>query len=229
MITVLERLEQLISKENVDKIRTKKVAVVGLGGVGGYVVEALVRSGVEHIVLIDHDTVDITNKNRQLIALDSTLGMKKVEAWQKRIEDIHSICHVTTLDCFLTADNIDILDQYDLDYIVDTCDTIATKKALIMKSLALNIGFISCMGTGKRLDPSKLSIMDIRKTSYDPIAKHLRKFIRDEKITKKIMVVSSQEVPLSTPGRTVASASFVPASAGILIASYIIRQIIEND
>ena len=121
------------------------------------------------------------------------------------------------------------MDQYDLDYIVDTCDTIATKKALIMKSLALNIGFISCMGTGKRLDPSKLSITDIRKTSYDPIAKHLRKFIRDEKITKKIMVVSSQEVPLSTPGRTVASASFVPASAGILIASYIIRQIIEND
>lgn len=226
---MLERLEQLIGRENVDKIRSKKVAVIGLGGVGGYVVENLVRNGIEHIVLIDHDTVDISNKNRQLIALDSTLGMKKVDAWRNRIEDIHSTCQVTTLDCFLTADNIDILDQYNLDYIVDACDTITTKKALIKKSLELGVGFISCMGTGKRLDPSKLEIMDIRKTNYDPIAKHLRKFVRDEKITQKIMVVSSHEAPLSTVGRTVASTSFVPSSAGILIASYIIRQIIEND
>lgn len=226
---MLERLEQLIGTENVEKIKNKRIAVVGVGGVGGYALEALARSGVGTLVIIDHDVVDITNKNRQLIALDSTLGMKKVEAWYQRIKDINCACEVIPIDTFLTEENIDNLDQYKLDYIVDTCDTISTKKALIKKSISQNIPLISCMGTGNKMDPAQLEITDIRKTSYDPIAKILRKFLREENITQKIMAVSSKEPPIKTDKPTIASTSFVPSSAGLLIASCIIRQIIKKD
>ncbi|MBE6147119.1 MAG: tRNA threonylcarbamoyladenosine dehydratase [Firmicutes bacterium] len=225
---MLDRLELLIGTENVEKLKNMTILVVGVGGVGGYAIEALARSGIGHLILVDYDKVDITNKNRQLIALDSTIGLKKIDVWEKRILDINKDCKVTKVDCFLSEDNFHILDDFSIDYLIDACDTVKTKKLLIKKCLNEKIPFISSMGTGNKLDPSKLEIVDIRKTSYDPLAKIIRKFVKEERLNGKVMVLSSKEIPISTGSTTIASCSFVPSSAGLLIASYIIRQVISK-
>ena len=226
---MFERLEKIIGKENLLKIKNTSVMVVGVGGVGGYVVESLVRSGIENIIIVDHDIVDVTNKNRQIIALDSTIGKKKVDVLKSRILDINPNTKVTALDTFLDNTNIDaIITKYNPDYVVDACDTIMTKKGLISACLKHHIFILSSMGTGNKLDPSKLQISDIRKTSYDPLAKILRKWVNDEKIKDKIMVLWSNEKPIKTHDRTPGSTSFVPSSAGLLITSYIIRNIIKT-
>lgn len=222
---MLERLEILVGKENVNKIKSKNIAVIGIGGVGGYVVESLVRSGVENITIIDYDKIDVTNKNRQIIALDSTIGMKKVDAFEERIKSINFNCKVKKLDYFLDESNIDILNGYD--YVIDSCDSILTKFEIIKYCLDNNICFISCMGTGKRLNPSLLNITDLMKTEYDPLAKRLRKMVRDAKINKKIPVVCSTEVPRKLDTNVIGSNSFVPATAGLLITSYIVNDIIK--
>lgn len=176
------RLEKIVGSGNLEKIKTKTVMVIGIGGVGGYTVESLIRSGIEHIIIIDHDTIDITNKNRQIIALDSTIGRKKVKVMKERILDINKNCQVETLDVFLDSTNTSkYIEKYHPDYIVDACDTITAKKEIITCCLKNNIKFISSMGTGNKLDPSKLKISDIRKTSYDPLAKIMRKWINDQK------------------------------------------------
>ena len=227
---MFERLEKLINKENLELLKNTKVLVVGIGGVGGYVVEALVRSGIGNIIIVDKDKVDITNKNRQIIALDSTIGKSKVEVMKERILDINKECNVTCIEEFLNIDNTyALIEKYMPDYIVDACDTITTKKEIIRACVDLNIELVSCMGTGNRLDPSKLEIIDLRKTSYDPIAKILRKYIKDEKIKKKINVLYSKEESIKTGDRTPGSTSFVPPSAGLLIASFIFRKIIKKD
>ncbi len=226
---MLSRLEKLIGNNNIQKIKKTTVMVIGIGGVGGYTVEALVRSGIENIIIIDHDIVDITNKNRQIIALDSTLGRKKVEVMKERILDINSNCKVTPVDIFLEKQNTEeIILKYHPDYVVDACDTIATKKEIIKTCLYHNICFISSMGTGNKLDPSQLKIVDIRKTNYDPLAKILRKWIREEKIKDKIPVLWSSELPIKIQDRIPGSTSFVPSSAGLLIASYLIKSIIKT-
>ena len=223
---MLERLEILVGKENVSKIKSKNVAIVGIGGVGGYVVESLVRSGVENITIIDYDKIDVTNKNRQIIALDSTIGMKKVDAFEQRIKSINFNCQVKKVDYFLDKSNISILKDYD--YVVDSCDSILTKFEIIKYCLDNNICFISCMGTGKRLNPSLLKITDLMKTEYDPLAKRLRKMVRDAKINKKITVVCSTEVPRKLDANVIGSNSFVPATAGLLITSYIVNDILSR-
>ena len=165
---MFSRLEKIIGNKNLTKIKNTSVMVVGVGGVGGYVVESLVRSGIENIIIIDHDVVDVTNKNRQIIALDSTIGSKKVEVLKNRILDINNNANVVALDTFLDNSNIEeIILKYKPDYVVDACDTIMTKKALISSCIKHNIFIISSMGTGNKLDPSKLQISDIRKTNYD--------------------------------------------------------------
>ncbi|MCI8588129.1 MAG: tRNA threonylcarbamoyladenosine dehydratase [Bacilli bacterium] len=226
---MFDRLELLIGKKNLEKVQNLHVLVVGLGGVGGYVVESLVRSGVSNLILVDYDVVCITNKNRQIIATDDTIGQKKVDAFYERIRSISKDCQVTLLDMFLNPENIALLDTYRIDYIVDACDTVSTKQALISYAISRKIPFISCMGTGNRLDPSQLEITDLRKTSYDPLAKKMRKFLVDEKIRQKIPVICSKEPPIKTGSRVIASCSFVPSSAGLLITSYIIKQIIKED
>ncbi len=226
---MFDRLELLIGKKNLEKVQNLHVLVVGLGGVGGYVVESLVRSGVSNLILVDYDVVCITNKNRQIIATDDTIGQKKVDAFYERIRSISKDCQVTLLDMFLNPENIALLDTYRIDYIVDACDTVSTKQALILYAISRKIPFISCMGTGNRLDPSQLEITDLRKTSYDPLAKKMRKFLVDEKIRQKIPVICSKEPPIKTGSRVIASCSFVPSSAGLLITSYIIKQIIKED
>ncbi len=227
---MFSRLEKIIGNKNLTKIKNTSVMVVGVGGVGGYVVESLVRSGIENIIIIDHDVVDVTNKNRQIIALDSTIGSKKVEVLKSRILDINNNANVVALDIFLDNSNIEeFILKYKPDYVVDACDTIMTKKALISSCIKHNIFIISSMGTGNKLDPSKLQISDIRKTNYDPLARILRKWVKDEKINDKITVLWSSEKPIKTHDRTPGSTSFVPSSAGLLITSYIIRTIIKDN
>jgi len=225
---MFDRLEKIIGSEKIDKIKGKTVMIIGIGGVGGYTVEALIRSGIENIILIDHDKVDITNKNRQIIALDSTIGRKKVEVMKERILDINKVVNVITLDLFLDNKTSEIIEKYKPDYIIDACDTISTKKEIILFCLKNKISFISCMGTGNKLDPTKLKIDDIRKTSYDPLAKILRKWLKDERIVGKVPVLWSDEKPIETHDRVPGSTSFVPSCAGLIIAGYIINDIIKT-
>lgn len=226
---MLERFELLVGADNLEKVKKLCVLVVGLGGVGGYTVESLVRSGVSEMILVDFDTISVSNKNRQIIATDETIGMKKVIAFQKRIQSISKSCQVVVLDLFLKQDNISCLDSYKIDYIVDACDTISTKEALILYSIARQIPLISCMGVGNRLDPNQLEIMDLSETNYDPLAKRMRKFLKDYQIHQKITVVSSREPPIRVEGKTISSCSFVPSVAGLLITSHIVRQTIKKD
>lgn len=222
----LERLVIQIGKENVEKIKNTTVLILGLGGVGGYALEGIIRSGVESVVIADADTIEVSNLNRQIIALHSTLGAKKVDAFEKRILDINPNVKIKKIDCFITEQNLSLLFEKSIDYVIDACDTISTKIALIKYCVQHKIPFISCMGMGRKLDITKIRIMDIRKTSYDPIAKIIRKAIRDANITDSIPVISSTEQPLETKNGIISSNSFVPAVAGLTCTSYIIKQII---
>lgn len=226
---MFDRFEKIIGDNNLNKIKETTVMIVGIGGVGGYAVEGLVRSGISNIILIDHDTVDVTNKNRQIIALNSTIGRKKVDVIKDRILDINEKCKVEVLDIFLNDSNTEeVIKKYQPNYVVDACDTMVAKKKIISTCLEYNIKFISSMGTGNKLDPTMLKISDIRKTSYDPLAKILRKWIKDEKISGKIPVLWSDEKPIETHDRIPGSTSFVPSSAGLIIASYVINDIIKT-
>lgn len=222
----LERLESQIGKENIEKLRTSTILIIGLGGVGGYALESIVRSGIENLIIVDADIIESSNLNRQLISLHSTIGMKKVDAFEKRILDINPKAKIKKIDKFINEDNINILFEQKIDYLIDACDTIPTKKLIIKECIKKNIPMISCMGMGRKLDISKIKVQDIRNTSYDPIAKKIRKMVNEEKIKEKIMVVSSTEQPITTTKKHISSNSFVPAVAGINCASYIIHLII---
>ena len=219
--------EELLIGDKIDLIKSKTVLVLGLGGVGGYVIESLVRAGIGKLIIVDNDYIDLSNLNRQVISLHSNIGSKKVDAWYDRIKDINPLCEVIKIDEFITIDNIEILFKQTIDYVVDACDTVSTKKELIRKCIKYKIKCISSMGTGNKLDPSRLKIMDVRKTSYDPIAKILRKMVKDENIKEKIMVICSDEVPIKT-GTVIGSISFVPSVAGLLCTSYIINDILGD-
>ena len=217
---MFEKTIALIGEDNFNKIKTKTILVVGIGGVGGFATEALIRSGIHNIILIDHDTIDITNLNRQIIANTKNVKNHKVKEFENRIKEINPDCNVITYKLFLDDTNIDILNNHNIDYIVDACDS------LINYSINKNIKLISSMGTANKIDPTKLEITDIRKTSYDPLAKILRKYVNDLKINKKIMVVSSKESPAKK--EQLSTLIFVPATAGILCAKYVINDIISN-
>lgn len=220
------RLELLVENK-INLIKDKTVLVLGLGGVGGYVVEALVRSGIGRIIIVDNDKVDITNLNRQIIANHSTIGMDKVDVMEERIKSINPKCKVIKIKEFIIKENIHLLFDEEIDYVVDACDTVLTKMELIKECLRRKIKFICSMGTGNKLDPTKLEIIDIRKTSYDPLARVLRKMVSDEKIKDKILVVCSKELPRKTNSKIVGSTSFVPGTAGLLCAAYIINDIVR--
>jgi tRNA A37 threonylcarbamoyladenosine dehydratase len=224
---MFDRLKLLIGEDNLLLINKSKVLVVGVGGVGGECVVSLIRSGIENITIIDFDKVDITNINRQVVAYHSTIGKKKVDVLESIIKDINPSCNVNKYDVFLDKNNIkEILDKEKPDFIIDCCDSVETKKEIIEESLLRKIHFISSMGTGNKMDPSQLEIVDIRKTNNDPLARIFRKWVKDNKINDKIPVLCSKEVPIHS-GRVVASNSFVPNSAGLLISSYVIRKIIK--
>lgn len=226
------RTELLIGKEGLEKLKSSKVAVFGIGGVGSYAVEALARAGAGNFVLIDNDVVSETNINRQLIALHSTVGKSKVEVAKERILDINPNAKVETKQIFYTPESTGIIDD-SIDYIVDAIDTVSSKIDLVIKAKELDIPIISCMGTGNKLDASRLEISDISKTSVCPLAKVMRKELRSRGINK-LKVLYSKEEPMkvfvddesdttkkSVPG----SISFVPSVAGLLIAGEVIKDL----
>lgn len=222
------RLEKLIGEDKLIDLSKKSVLILGVGGVGGYVAESLARSGIGTLILVDFDTIDESNINRQIIALDSTIGLKKVDVLEKRIKEINNDINVIKIDKFIDSENYTLLFDYDIDYFVDACDTVSTKKSVIKYCLDNDINFITSMGTGNKFDPSKLEIVDIRKTVNDPLARIIRKFVKDLKTNKKVMVCTSSELPIKTGDRTPGSTAFVPSSAGLLIGSYIVRQFLEK-
>ena len=223
---MLERMELLFGKK-IEKIKQMTVMVVGIGGVGSYALEAITRSGVGKIIIVDNDTVDITNLNRQLIALNTNLNELKVDVAEKRIKEINPNCTVIKITEFINQSNIDLLFNEKIDYVIDAIDTIETKKLIIKECLNRNIKFISSMGTANKIDPTRFEITDIRKTSYDPIAKILRKTVKELKTNKKVMVVYSKEKPIITS--KLGSVSYVPSVAGLLCASYVINDIVSDE
>ena len=224
---MFERIIKLIGEDNLNKIKNAKVCIVGLGGVGGYAVETLIRSGIENIVLVDYDKIDITNLNRQIITNINNLGELKTDASEKRIKSINPNCNITKLNIKLSPSNIEELFKYNFEYLIDACDTIVVKEELIKRCLDNNIKIISSMGTGNKLNPQELEVIDIRKTSYDPIAKKIRKYLKDNHINNKVMVVCSKEQREKFEGG-IPSMVFVPATSGILCANYIIKEIIKK-
>lgn len=223
-----DRLELLIGHK-LELIKEKHILLVGLGGVGSYACESLIRSGIQHITIIDSDTIDITNLNRQLMTNLNNVGKYKTEVWKERIATINPDCHVEVVTAFIDENNIDsIFQDNTFDYVVDACDTVNTKLLLIEKCFYSHIKIISCMGTGNKMDPSRLKIMDISKTSYDKLAKIMRKRLKDKGINHAL-VVSSDEEGYTKINKTIPSNSFVPATAGLFITSYIINDIVGED
>ena len=224
---MFERVIDFMGEENLNKIKSKTVLIVGLGGVGGYALEASVRSGIENLILIDFDKIDKSNLNRQIITNQNNIDKFKVDIAKERVLSINPDCNINIEKVFLNKDTINTLDKYHIDYIIDACDSLEAKKLLIDYSIDNNIEIISSMGTANKIEPTKLEVLDIRKTSYDPLAKKLRKYVVDKKTNKKIMVVSSTEQPIRKD--KLSSLVFVPATSGILCANYIIKNIIEKE
>ena len=222
-----DRLKLLIGNK-LDDLKNKSILIVGIGGVGGYALEAIVRSGISNIIIVDNDVVDITNLNRQIISLHSNIGKCKVDVAKERVLDINPECNIQTYKTYLTKENTIELFENKIDYVIDACDTTEVKMELIRICHSKNIKLISSMGTGNKMNPALLEVTDITKTSYDPLAKKIRKMVKEEKIKGKVMVVSSKEPPLETEEKKLGSNSFVPATAGLLCASYVINDIVGD-
>ena len=221
-----ERLELLV-KDKINDIKNIHVLILGLGGVGGYACESIVRCGIKEITIIDADKIDLSNLNRQIIATHNTIGMYKTDAFEERIKSINPDIVVNKITNYITPENIESIFTKDIDYVVDCCDSIKTKEELITYCTNNNIKLISSMGTGNKLHPEKLSIMKLKDTSYDPIAKRLRKYVKDNKINKDIYVICSDEEKVTEVTGSIPSNSFVPATAGLLCTSFIINDIMK--
>lgn len=221
-----ERLELLV-KEKINDIKNIHVLILGLGGVGGYACESIVRCGIKEITIIDADKIDLSNLNRQIIATHNTIGMYKTDAFEERIKSINPDIVVNKITNYITPENIESIFTKDIDYVVDCCDSIKTKESLITYCVNNNIKLISSMGTGNKLHPERLKIMKLKDTSYDPIAKRLRKYVKDNKINKDIYVICSDEEKVTEVTGSIPSNSFVPATAGLLCTSFIINDIMK--
>lgn len=221
------RSARIFGAENQEKLKNTKVLVFGLGGVGGAVCEALARSGVGALGLVDKDVVDITNINRQLIATESTVGMKKTDACEKRLLEINPKIKLIKYDLFYLPETADSIKLSDYDYIVDAIDNVTAKLELIARAKQENINIISSMGTGNKIHPEMLEIADISKTSVCPLARVIRRELRSKGINH-LTVAYSKEEPQNIDGdRTPASSTFVPLSAGVLIASKVVQDILD--
>ncbi len=249
MLNQFSRTELLIGKKGIEKLQNAKVAIFGIGGVGSFVVEGLVRAGIRNFILVDDDKVCLTNINRQLIATHKTVGKPKVEVAKERILDINPNANVEIYQEFFMPESKEILDN-TVDYIVDSIDTVTAKIELVMRAERINIPIISCMGTGNKLDPTRFEVTDIYKTSVCPLAKVMRKELRARGV-KKLKVVYSKEEPINInenmeyscktqcicPPETKrkctvrnqipGSISFVPSVAGLIVAGEVIKDIIK--
>ncbi len=217
----------VLGDDAITKLKNCRVAVFGVGGVGSYTVEALARAGVGAIDLIDNDTFNVTNINRQLYATHKTIGQYKVEVARERILDINPECKVTAHKMFYLPENADGLDLSQYDYIVDAIDTVAAKVELIVRADKVGTKIISSMGTGNKLHPDLFEITDIYKTSVCPLAKVMRTRLKKEGI-KKLKVVYSKEEPITNPDNIIGSVPFVPSVAGLIIAGEVIKEIVNN-
>lgn len=230
------RSAMLLGDEAIERLTRKKVVVFGVGGVGSFCIEALARAGIGKLTLFDADVIALSNINRQIIALHSTVGWPKVEIMRGRIMDINPVALVEVHQVFYTAENADMFDLSDCDYIVDAIDSVSSKLELIERAKRLGIPIISSMGTGNKLDPSRFMIADIYDTSVCPLAKVMRYELRRRGV-KSLKVLYSTETALvpknvepPAPGRrqTPGSISFVPSVAGLMIAGEVIRDLIEQ-
>ncbi len=232
------RTELLLGKAKVEELKNKKVLIFGIGGVGGYVCEALARTGIGYFDLVDNDKVSISNINRQIIATTKTIGLFKCELMKERIQSINPAAIVNTFNVFYTKDNQDIIDFNNYDYIIDCIDTVTSKILIIEKATSLNKNIISSMGTGNKINPMMLEISDINKTSVDPLAKVMRYELKKRGI-KHLKVLYSKELPMKLEEEIInennkvipGSISFVPSAAGLIIASEVIKDLtgIRND
>lgn len=217
------RTAQLLGNENVEKLFDKHVIVFGVGGVGGYVVEALARSGIGKISIVDNDVVNESNINRQIIALHSTVGMQKVEVLKNRILDINPECKVFVYNQFFLPENSNDFDFSIYDYVVDAVDTVTAKIEIIKKSKESNVPVISSMGTGNKLNPMGFKVSDISKTKVCPLARVMRNELKKRGISKVKCVYSEENPVIQT--QTPASVAFVPPVAGLLIASEVVKDL----
>ncbi len=224
-----ERLECLLGTSMVNTFKNEKILVVGCGGVGGYVIEGLVRSNFTNITVVDYDSVDITNCNRQIIALSSTISKDKVDLIKERAVDINSDVSITCHKIKLNSDNIDEVFSKDYTYVIDACDDIKAKELLLTYCLNKEIPIITCLGMGKRLDPTKIEIITIDKTYNDPLARKLRYFLKKNRLSVKTKVCFSKELPVKLDSKVIASCAFVPATAGMVIASEVLKDTIEKN
>ncbi len=215
---------KLIGDDGLQRLFASRVLVVGVGGVGGYVVEMLARAGVGTIGMMDKDVVDISNKNRQIIALDPTLGMPKVKAFEQRIKDINANCSVISICERFSADNTSVLDM-GWDMVVDAIDSFADKVELICLAKQKGLDIISAGGAGNRVELCDFEICDIYKTSYDPLAKKLRKALKDRDI-KNLDICYTKSPAIVCDG--VGSISYIPPLSGIKIAGYVIGRLLEK-
>ena len=230
------RTELLIGEEGLEKLRKARVAVFGLGGVGGYAAEALARSGIGHFLLVDNDVVGESNLNRQIIALRSTLGRYKTAVMKERIADICPETEVETRECFFLPEHADRFDFGAFDYVVDAIDTVSGKLELAVRCREAGTPLISAMGAGNKLDPSRLQVTDVYRTKGCPLAKVMRRELRRRGV-EKLKVVYSTEEPrtplrkiLGGDGRKVTPGSivFVPGTAGLLLASEVVKDLLER-
>ena len=221
MTDQFERTKQIIGDEALDKLAKASVIVFGVGGVGSYVSEGLARAGIGSITLVDKDCVDVTNINRQIPALHSTVGKSKVEVMAKRIRDINPDCEVETMEIFYLPENRDCIGFASYDYVVDAVDTVTAKICIIEEAKAAGVPVISSMGTGNKLDAGAFVITDIEKTKVCPLAKVMRKELRNRNITD-VKVIYSEEEPKGQGG----SISFVPSVAGLMIAGEVVKDLI---
>ena len=225
----LNRTEYLIGKEPIEKLKNVHVAVFGLGGVGSYTIEALARSGIGHLTLVDKDVVDITNINRQLIADTTTVGKLKVDIAKERLLKINPNLEISTHPTFYDSTKAEEFFATSYDYIIDAIDTVSSKLSLIEEAFKRHIPIISCMGTGNKLDPTQFEVSDITKTSMCPLAKVMRKELKERDISH-LKVVYSKEIPKrfdEEHKQTPASISFVPSVAGLILASEVIKDLIK--
>lgn len=223
---MFERIINLIDNSNFQKIQNSKILLVGIGGVGGFVLEGLVRSGFQKITIIDGDIIEKSNINRQLVANLTTLNQPKVTIAKNNMQLINKSCQINALNTFLDEYNINSLET-DFDYIIDACDTLKTKLALIKFANEKNIKIISSMGVGNRLDASKITLTKLSQTKNDPLAKRLRKLLRDNDLKLSIPVVWSTELPIKK--EQVNSLITTPGIAGLLIVNYIINDLIFSN
>ncbi|MEH6948083.1 MULTISPECIES: ThiF family adenylyltransferase [Peribacillus] len=245
MLHQFSRNELALGQEGLNLLKNSTVAVLGIGGVGSFAAEALARSGVGRLVLVDKDDVDITNVNRQIHALLSTVGQQKVELMRDRVKEINPDCEVIALKMFYTEETYEQFFSYGLDYVIDASDTIMYKIHLMKECLKRNIKMISSMGAANKMDPTRFQIADISKTHTDPLAKVIRTKLRKEGITKGIPVVFSDESPIviredvrKVVGNDEAkirkakmppsSNAFVPSVAGLIAASWVVRDIVRD-